>query len=82
MDRIKPDASAQFRSDKSAFVYMGGTAVGCGDHPSLPERHWWGAWRVFRMPHPDYVGRERTCRRCGLVSDMETKIRKDGKAKW
>lgn len=65
-----PDNILQFRSpprrDENPF-YMGGTAIGCGDHPSVPPRHWWGAWKLTHGGG----GRERMCRRCGLWSDTE-----------
>lgn len=79
-----PDFKAQFRNPPSDPIpYMGGTAYGCGDHPSLPKRRRWGAWRVFVMPNPNYIGRERTCLTCALVDDTQTKLRrKDGKVQW
>lgn len=80
-----PDFGAQFRSCRPDYarVYMGGTAMQCGQHPSLPKRHRWGAWRVFVMPNPDYIGRDRTCQVCSLVDDTQTKLRrKDGAVKW
>ena len=77
-----PDANAQFRSDSEPIPYMGGTTIGCGDHPSLPAKHWWGAWRVYVMRNPDYIGRERMCKRCGLMSDVQTKSYNGGAVKW
>jgi len=80
-----PDFDAQFRSppDPYAKIYMGGTTVSCGEHPTLPKRHRWGPWRVFVMRNPAYIGRERMCKTCGLMSDTETKLRRgEGSAKW
>ena len=80
-----PDFGAQFRNGPPdwARVYMGGTAMSCGQHPSLPKRHRWGPWRVFVMRNPDYIGRDRTCQVCALVDDAQTKLRrKDGKVQW
>lgn len=70
---MKPNFDAQFRDPPGPpFVYMGGTTIGCGDHPTTPKRHRWGPWRIVDYrPHGGAVGRERTCQTCGLVSDME-----------
>jgi hypothetical protein len=69
---MKPDSSAQFRSTSSfdGSVYMGGTAMSCGQHPSLPKRHRWSAWREIKF-HSGAVAWERTCKTCALVSDYQ-----------
>ena len=79
-----PDFYAQFRDNIPTHdpVYMGGTAMSCGQHPSLHKQHRWGAWRVFVMPNPEYIGRDRMCLNCSLVDDTQTKRRKDGAVKW
>lgn len=51
-----PDATAQFKSAPHDGVYMGGTTIGCGQHPTTPKRHRWTAWD----------GEWRMCKNCGL----------------
>ncbi len=70
----EPDARAQFRSrePERPFVYMGGTAMSCGQHPSLPKRHRWGHWyEVDFRSKGGSLGWERLCQTCALVSDVE-----------
>jgi hypothetical protein len=66
-----PDFFAQFRKPPTPTiprVYMGGTAMSCGDHPSLPKRHRWGAWQKIEF-HTGVEGWERCCKMCALVDD-------------
>jgi hypothetical protein len=65
-----PNFKEQFETPKSKlpWVYMGGTAMSCGKHSSLPKRHRWGPWRKY-ITRGGYAARERTCQVCSLVSD-------------
>lgn len=65
-----PDFRAQFSSKPQPYVYMGGTAMSCGQHPSLPKRHRWGPWRKIMVKATGAIGWGRTCKTCALVSDM------------
>ncbi len=69
-----PDFSAQFRerddAPKQPFVYMGGTAFGCGEHPGTHKRHRWGRWNKRKFA-TGATGRDRMCLNCGLWSDVE-----------
>jgi hypothetical protein len=65
-----PDNILQFRNPPrkdEPYVYMGGTTIGCGDHPTTPKRHRWGRWRVSGSGKSRY----RMCNTCGLCSDSE-----------
>lgn len=65
----RPDFGAQFRSPPPGpFVYMGGTAMSCGQHPTLPKRHRWGAWRRYEFKRAP--GWDRMCVNCALCSDL------------
>lgn len=39
----KPDNVLQFKGTRTEmdYTYMGGTAIGCGDHPTARKRHRW-----------------------------------------
>lgn len=65
-----PDFNGQFCSDEQPFVYMGGTAMSCGQHPSLPRRHRWGPWKQVALAG-GIKAWERMCLTCALMSDME-----------
>lgn len=59
-----PDFHAQFRTvTEPSTTYMGGTAMSCGQHPSLPKRHRWTKWEY---PHGRQY-RERRCTVCALT---------------
>jgi hypothetical protein len=68
---MKPDASAQFRTDQPGRerVYMGGTAMSCGMHPSLPKRHRWSKVREYRTSRGVY--RDRMCLTCALTKGAD-----------
>jgi hypothetical protein len=68
---MKPDASAQFRSSQAPqeHVYMGGTAMSCGMHPSLPKQHRWSKVRPF------LTGFDRMCLTCALTKSVDAKGR-------
>lgn len=72
------DFTAQFRKPKEPFVYMGGAAMSCGQHPSLPKRHRWGPWRRFTTNHGAGFW-ERMCLACALMSDMQFTKPRHGK---
>lgn len=64
---MKPDASAQFRGAQRSEdrVYMGGTSMSCGMHPSLPKQHRWSKVRPF------VNGFDRMCLTCALTKGVE-----------
>ncbi len=63
----KPSNVLQFEQPRQRYLYMGGTTIGCGDHPTAAKRHRWGPW----MPVYSGRGRERSCKTCGLMSDVK-----------
>lgn len=67
-----PDFRAQFRSDRPEreYVYMGGTAMSCGDHPSLPKRHRWSKVREY-VGGNGRVWRDRMCLTCALTKGVD-----------
>jgi len=69
---VKPDFMAQFRrrpeEPKQPLAYMGGTAMSCGQHPSLPKRHRWQPWKQVTIGTT--VAWERMCGACALVDDI------------
>lgn len=60
-----PDFRAQFENPERVSTYMGGTSVGCGDHPTMPKKHRWSKVRVFRN------FRDRICHNCGLTKGAD-----------
>jgi hypothetical protein len=73
-DMTDPDFRAQFRSGrpetpKVASPYMGGTAMSCGQHPTLPKRHRWSKVRIFKTERGQF--RDRICHNCGLTKGAD-----------
>jgi hypothetical protein len=68
-----PDFRAQFRerndTSKTEHAYMGGTTIGCGDHPSTPKRHRWSKVRIFKTQRGEF--RDRMCLNCGLTKGAD-----------
>lgn len=72
----RPDNILQFRGHPKRdepFVYMGGTAMSCGQHPSLPTRHRWSKVREFKTARG--VIRDRMCMTCALTESVDEKGR-------
>lgn len=51
---------------RDEMPYMGGTTIGCGDHPTAHKQHRWGPWQTWVIGH-GRVRYERMCLNCGLV---------------
>jgi hypothetical protein len=63
-----PDFRAQFRDPKTPYVYMGGRAVSCGGHPTMPQRHRWAKPTEHKAAFGFY--HERMCLNCGLTESI------------